>query len=93
MERALKREPHYFALPLGLAPKKLFLGYEIKPVKTQADKEREAAEASKPHFVGQGQTLRGKKKGKDGAETPKSEKSTGKKAEEGKGSRLDGKPA
>jgi ubiquitin fusion degradation protein 1 len=51
--------------PLRLPPNKLFLGYEIKPVKTAEDKEREAANAKQPHFAGQGQTLRGagKKKG------------------------------
>lgn len=51
--------------PLRLPPNKLFLGYEIKPVKTAEDKEREAASAKQPHFAGQGQTLRGavKRKG------------------------------
>lgn len=51
--------------PLRLPPNKLFLGYEIKPVKTAEDKEREAANAKQPHFAGQGQTLRGavKRKG------------------------------
>jgi ubiquitin fusion degradation protein 1 len=44
--------------PLRLPPNKLFLGYEIKPVKTAEDKEREAANAKQPHFAGQGQTLR-----------------------------------
>jgi ubiquitin fusion degradation protein 1 len=53
--------------PLRLAPNKLFFGYEIKPIKTEADKEKENANARQPHFAGQGQTLRGgtgtKKKG------------------------------
>ncbi|KAJ4307047.1 ubiquitin fusion degradation protein [Collariella sp. IMI 366227] len=51
--------------PLRLPPNKLFLGYEIKPVKTKEDKEREAEEAKQPHFAGQGQTLRGAGKKKD----------------------------
>lgn len=45
--------------PLRLPPNKLFFGYEIKPVKTDADKEKEAEAAQQPHFAGQGQTLRG----------------------------------
>ncbi|KAK4100996.1 UFD1-domain-containing protein [Parathielavia hyrcaniae] len=51
--------------PLRLPPNKLFLGYQITPVKTAEDKEKEAAHAKQPHFAGQGQTLRGaiKKKG------------------------------
>jgi len=73
--------------PLRLPPNKLFLGYEIKPVKTKADKEREAANAMRPHFAGQGQTLRGvvKRKGEDDDKTPE------KKADESKGKRLDGR--
>lgn len=47
--------------PLRLPPNKLFFGYEVKPVKTQADKDRENAEATQPVFLGQGQTLRKKK--------------------------------
>lgn len=47
--------------PLRLGPNKLFFGYEIKPVKTQADKEREAAQSRMPQFLGQGQTLKGGK--------------------------------
>ena len=47
--------------PLRLAPNKLFFGYEIKPVKTQADKDKENANAKQPHFAGQGQTLKGGK--------------------------------
>ena len=45
-------------MPLRLPPNKLFFGYEIKPVKTAADKEREASNTRQPHFAGQGQTLR-----------------------------------
>lgn len=47
--------------PLRLAPNKLFFGYEIKPVKTQADRDKENAAAKQPHFAGQGQTLKGGK--------------------------------
>ena len=64
--------------------------HEIKPVKTAADKEREAAGAKQPHFSGQGQTLRGgavKRKGDDDDKKP--EKSD-KKADD-KGRRLDGR--
>ena len=46
-------------MPLRLPPNKLFFGYEIKPVKTKEDKEREKETAERPHFAGQGQTLRG----------------------------------
>ncbi|KAK3946294.1 ubiquitin fusion degradation protein 1 [Diplogelasinospora grovesii] len=80
-------------LPLRLPPNKLFLGYEIKPVKTAADKEREQANAKQPHFAGQGQTLRGavKRKG-DGDENvaEKAEKAE-KKPDDSKGRRLDGR--
>ncbi|KAH6621213.1 ubiquitin fusion degradation protein UFD1-domain-containing protein [Chaetomium sp. MPI-SDFR-AT-0129] len=59
--------------PLRLPPTKLFLGYEIKPVKTAEDKEREVANSKQPHFAGQGQTLRGavKRKGEDDEKTSK----------------------
>ena len=48
--------------PLRLPPGKLFFGYAIKPVRKEdtdvgADEEKE-----KPRFLGQGQTLRGRKK-------------------------------
>ena len=74
--------------PLRLAPNKLFFGYEIKPVKTQADKDKENAETQQPHFAGQGQTLRGgvKRKGEDEKEV-KIEK----KPEPSVGRRLDGR--
>jgi len=77
-------------LPLRLPTNKLFLGYEIKPVKTAADKEREAAAAKQPHFTGQGQTLRGtvKRKGEDDDKAPQKQE---KKAEDSKGRRLDGR--
>ena len=74
--------------PLRLAPNKLFFGYEIKPVKTQADKDKENADAQQPHFSGQGQTLRGgvKRKGED-EKTDVEEK----KPEPSVGRRLDGR--
>lgn len=54
---------------LRLPPNKLFFGYELKPVKTKAEKEEEeeSNSARKPHFDGQGQTLRAavKRKGED----------------------------
>ncbi|KAI4869044.1 UFD1-domain-containing protein [Hypoxylon rubiginosum] len=76
-------------MPLRLPPNKLFFGYEIKPVKTDADKEAEKENASRPHFAGQGQTLRGavkrKGEGEDKGKAPE------KKSEEGR--RLDGRKA
>ncbi|KXH55150.1 ubiquitin fusion degradation protein UFD1 [Colletotrichum nymphaeae SA-01] len=50
-------------MPLRLPPNKLFFGYEIKTVKTDDDKKRELEEQKRPHFAGQGQTLRAKRKG------------------------------
>jgi ubiquitin fusion degradation protein 1 len=85
--------------PLRLPPNKLFFGYELKPVKTQADKDRENANALQPHFAGQGQTLRGgvKKEGKS-EKGVKNEKENERLGEEGKkkpdpgvGRRLDGR--
>lgn len=77
--------------PLRLAPNKLFFGYDIKPLKTQADKDKENADAAQPHFAGQGQTLRvgGKKKG----EKEEKEKPVVKKEEKKPdvGRRLDGR--
>ncbi|TAQ84312.1 hypothetical protein B7494_g7373 [Chlorociboria aeruginascens] len=73
--------------PLRLAPNKLFFGYEIKPVKTQADKDKENASALQPHFTGRGQTLRGGK-GKKEVEKPVEPK---KEPEPIKGRRLDGR--
>src|SRR6266536_1659754 len=78
--------------PLRLAPNKLFFGYEIKPVKTQADKDKESAGVRQPHFEGQGQTLRGGVKRKSevkeekDVETKKESMGTG-----SAGRRLDGK--
>lgn len=77
--------------PLRLAPNKLFLGYEIKPVKTAADKEREAQNAKQPHFAGRGQTLRGGVKKDEGDEKDGEKVKSEKKPEPGKGRRLDGK--
>ncbi|KAH7040213.1 ubiquitin fusion degradation protein UFD1-domain-containing protein [Microdochium trichocladiopsis] len=56
-------------MPLRLPPNKIFFGYDIKPVKTDADKQAEKENAERPHFAGQGQTLRGGTK-KKGVETP-----------------------
>ena len=51
--------------PLRLPPGKLFFGYEIKPVKKKDPNTGEviSPDENKPHFQGQGQTLRAKKKG------------------------------
>ena len=46
--------------PLRLPPGKLFFGYAVKPVKKNG--EAPAVEDENPKFLGQGQTLRGKKK-------------------------------
>ncbi|EGO56762.1 hypothetical protein NEUTE1DRAFT_111197 [Neurospora tetrasperma FGSC 2508] len=86
-----RRKNNNGPLPLRLPPNKLFLGYEIKPVKTAADKEREAAAAKQPHFAGQGQTLRGgvpKKKSSDGDDKAVQAE---KQPTESKGRRLDGR--
>ncbi|KAK0662659.1 Ubiquitin fusion degradation protein 1 [Lasiodiplodia hormozganensis] len=48
--------------PLRLPPGKLFFGYEIKPVKGKGAATGDGGDDDKPHFQGQGQTLRGKKK-------------------------------
>ncbi|TLD34148.1 hypothetical protein PspLS_00828 [Pyricularia sp. CBS 133598] len=75
-------------LPLRLPANKLFFGYEIKPVKTDAQKEEEKESAKRPHFAGQGQTLRGgvaKRKGDENEQSPAPEKRPG------EGRRLDGK--
>ncbi|KAK4228415.1 ubiquitin fusion degradation protein 1 [Podospora fimiseda] len=87
---ALPKRRNNGPMPLRLPPNKLFLGYEVKPVKTDADKEREAQNARQPHFAGQGQTLRGvvKPAGEGDAKPAKEEP----KAEEAKGRRLDGRP-
>lgn len=74
-------------LPLRLPPNKLFLGYEVKPYKTKEQKEKESEDAKRPHFAGQGQTLRGvvKKGGSDDkGKAPEINPDTG-------GRRLDGK--
>ncbi|KAI1655827.1 UFD1-domain-containing protein [Daldinia decipiens] len=76
-------------MPLRLPPNKLFFGYEVTPVKTDADKEAEKENASRPYFAGQGQTLRGavkrKGEGEDKGKAPE------KKSDEGR--RLDGRKA
>lgn len=49
--------------PLRLPPGKLFFGYEVKPVRKLDDNgEPIASDETKPHFAGQGQTLRAKKR-------------------------------
>lgn len=79
-------------MPLRLPPNKLFFGYEYKPVKTDADREREIQAMQQPHFEGQGQTLRGDKpKSKPAAEVKKEEEK--KKLTDVGGRRLDGKKA
>lgn len=74
--------------PLRLAPNKLFFGYDIKPLKTQADKDKENADAQQPHFAGQGQTLKGGVKRKGESEKPVEPE---KKPEPSVGRRLDGR--
>ncbi|KAG9241392.1 putative ubiquitin fusion degradation protein 1 [Calycina marina] len=54
--------------PLRLAPNRLFFGYDIVPLKTQAEKDKENADALQPHFAGQGNTLRPGAKRKADAE-------------------------
>lgn len=76
-------------MPLRLPPNKLFFGYEIKPVKTKADKEAEAKDVNKPHFAGQGQTLRGAVKRKGDGDDKDKGKAHEKKTNEGR--RLDGR--
>lgn len=73
---------------LRLPPNKLFFGYEIKPVKTQEEKDREKETSNRPHFAGQGQTLRGavKRKG-EGDEKSKAPEKKG----PSEGNRLDGR--
>ncbi|KAL7795249.1 ubiquitin fusion degradation protein UFD1 domain-containing protein [Trichoderma ceciliae] len=55
-------------VPLRLPPNKLFFGYELKPFKTDAEKEKEKEKSSKPHFAGQGQSLRATTKRKGDAD-------------------------
>ena len=75
--------------PLRLPPGKLFFGYEVKPLrKPDESEEPVTGDETKPHFAGQGQTLRAKKRaaGTDSgtgsgmnsdAETKPKEKGTG----------------
>ncbi|OAA64398.1 ubiquitin fusion degradation protein [Niveomyces insectorum RCEF 264] len=77
-------------MPLRLAPNKLFFGYHIRPVKTKEQKEVEAENAKRPHFAGQGQSLRGaatKKK----ADKDEESSGTEKKKKKGEARRLDGR--
>jgi ubiquitin fusion degradation protein 1 len=79
-------------MPLRLGPNRLFFGYEIKPVKTAADKEAELEAAKQPHFAGQGQTLRGGvKKDADGEKDKGKATESKKPTEAPKGRRLDGR--
>ena len=84
-------------MPLRLPPNKLFFGYEIKPVKTDADREAEKENAERPHFAGQGQTLRGGAKKKGGADAEakvkEKEKEKDKPNPDAGGRRLDGRKA
>lgn len=62
--------------PLRLPPGKLFFGYEIKPVRKKGEEEaNKENEDAKPHFQGQGQTLRGgtKKRPADGEKSKDAE--------------------
>ncbi|KAI6089039.1 UFD1-domain-containing protein [Hypoxylon rubiginosum] len=81
-------------MPLRLPPNKLFFGYEVKPVKTDADKEAEKENANRPHFAGQGQTLRGavKRKG-EGEDKDKDKGKAPEKRPNEAGRRLDGRKA
>ena len=72
-------------MPLRLPPNKLFFGYEIKPLKSQEQKDEEAENAKQPHFAGQGQSLRGAVKRKDNGTPEPSDKKPG------DGKRLDGR--
>lgn len=78
--------------PLRLPPNKLFFGYEIRALRTAAEREREDAERMPPVFAGLGQTLRGgaKRRG-DGGGTPKPEPETAAAPGKGEGRRLDGR--
>lgn len=78
-------------MPLRLPPNKLFFGYEVKPVKTDADREAERANADRPHFAGQGQTLRGGAKKKGGGGGGEGEEKASKKKSDEAGRRLDGR--
>jgi ubiquitin fusion degradation protein 1 len=79
-------------VPLRLPPNKLFFGYEVKPVKTAAQREQEETDARQPHFAGQGQTLRGvvKRKG-DGMEKGADVQEKKPETDRGQGRRLDGR--
>lgn len=59
------RRPTNGPMPLRLPPNKLFFGYEVKPVKSAAEKEEAAAGSKQPHFAGRGQSLRGTAKRSD----------------------------
>ena len=71
--------------PLRLPPGKLFFGYEIKPVRENGA-QGVVNDDEKPKFQGQGQTLRGGKKGKGAV--PDSSKEKGKENADTGGQRL-----
>ncbi|KAJ6441956.1 ubiquitin fusion degradation protein [Purpureocillium lavendulum] len=74
--------------PLRLPPNKLFFGYEFKPVKTDEEKQQDKENSEKPHFAGQGQSLRGTVKRK--GESDEKSKAPDKKGPS-EGHRLDGR--
>lgn len=76
------------AKPLRLPPNKLFLGYDLVPYKTKEEKEQDVERAKRPHFAGQGQTLRSGGKPKKSPEPEPAEV----KKKPNVGRRLDGKP-
>jgi len=78
-------------MPMNLPPNKLFFGYHIKPLRTQAEKDKENSDALQPHFAGQGQTLKDGKKRK--VEDDKGKEPEIKKEDPGPGvgRRLDGR--
>ncbi|KAL2215431.1 ubiquitin fusion-degradation protein [Thermoascus aurantiacus ATCC 26904] len=57
--------------PLRLPPNQLFFGYAIKPLRKRDEQGRIIDQEEKSRFQGAGQTLRGKKKGTGGSNTPK----------------------
>lgn len=80
------RKPGTGPAPLRLPPNKLFFGYELKPLKTKEEKEQDQENSNRPHFAGQGQTLRGKRKGEPDDKSKAPEKKT-----TPEGHRLDGR--
>lgn len=85
---ALPRRRTGAPAPLRLPPNKLFFGYELKPLKSDNDKKKEKENAERPHFSGQGQSLRGTAKRK--GEADDKSKAPDKKGPS-EGHRLDGR--